>query len=83
MADLYTVNIAAETSEEVTGGRVGHFLFKVVSGGDYFIGGTGVDDTTGIQVAASFSLYVTSPDEVYLYNQAPMTAGVIRVFHNR
>lgn len=83
MAELYTVNIAAVTSEEITGGRVGHFLVKSVSAGDYFIGGSGVNDTTGIQVPSSFSLYVTSPDEVYLYNQAPSTAGVVKVFHNR
>jgi hypothetical protein len=83
MADLYGVSIAAVSREEITGGRVGSFLVKVLSGGDYFIGGDSVDDTTGIQVPSSFTLYVTSPDEVYLYNQAPSTPGALRVFHNR
>ena len=83
MADIYTVAINQETAEEITGGRVGHFLLKFVDGGDYFIGGSGVDDTTGIQIANLYSLYVTSPDEVYLYNQAPSTTGHVRIFHNR
>ena len=79
MASTYTVAVNQEASEEVTGGRVGHFLLKVVDGGDYFLG----EDDTGIQIGSTYAFYVTSPDEVFLYNQAPSTTGHVKVFHNR
>lgn len=84
MAETYTLNVAATSRAEVTGGRVGTFTFQAVTGGTYHLGDSGVDNTNGIVVSNSVyhQLYVTSPDEVYLYNES-LSAGTVRVFHNR
>lgn len=84
MADTTDISCAANTQTLVFSG-VGQVILKSVSAGTYWLGGSGVDDTTGIPVPnspATLSVYVTSPDDLYVYN-ANGSSGYIRVYHNR
>lgn len=84
MSDTYTVPVNSLSRAEVTGGRVGHFVITpAATSGGYFTGDSAVDDTNGVQMPAPISLYVTSPDEVYVYNANTVSNGSVRVFHNR
>lgn len=85
MSDIYTVSVGASSRSEITGGRIGHFvLLPPGSGGPYYLGDSSVDDTTGIALTVEpHVFYVTSPDEVYVYNASGGTSGTLRLFHNR
>lgn len=86
MAEVYTVTVNKTTPVEVTGGRVGQFVFVRES---FFFGGITVANTgaNGITYGSSenISLYVTSPDEIYaiLDVGAGPPTKLLTVYHNR
>lgn len=83
MADLQDVACAANTQTLVFSG-VGQVILKSVSGGTYWLGDASVTNSTGIPIPnspATLSVYVTSPDDLYVYNDNG-SAGYLRVYHN-
>lgn len=83
MASTTDVAFTSQETKVVFSG-VGSVLLEV-SGGTFFIGGAGVDETTGVYLAASGNphrFYVTSPDDLYVHNDAG-GSGTVRVYHNR
>ncbi len=84
MAENYVVTVGPLSRAEITGGRVGQLVVRrSATSGDYFLGDASVDDTTGLPIVDPMSLYVTSPDEIYVYNQHAVTTGSVKIFHNR
>lgn len=83
MAEFYTVPLDDTAGAEITGGRVGHFILECTDG--YYLGGSGVSNADLLMpggVVNPFSIYVTSPDEVFAIT-AVDPSGTMRVFHNR
>lgn len=70
MADVTDVPCASHVATLVFSG-VGTIVLRPLTGGSYWLGDSGVDNTTGVSIpnAANTTLYVTSPDEVYRYNE--------------
>jgi hypothetical protein len=85
MADVTDV-LCAHTTQTLVFSGVGTVVLAPQSSGSYYIGGSGVTNTTGVIVNNAppyTTLYVTSPDDIYVYNEHALTDGYVRVYHNR
>ncbi len=83
MASNTDVGCAASAQTLVFSG-VGQVILYPLSGGTYYLGSSTDDHTTGLALSGSvsYSVYVTSPDDLYVYNSSG-SSGVVRVYHNR
>jgi hypothetical protein len=83
MSTTNDVSFSADETKVVFSG-VGQIVLLPMSGGSYHLGGTDAE-TNGILLTNNvpFTLYVTSPDDVYLWNSSQGSSGSVRVYHNR
>lgn len=84
MSEYYTVAVNSSTPVEITGGRVGNFVFGCTE--NFYLGELDVTSSNGVAhdggLPKVHKLYVTSPDEVYLIISGDPT-GTLKVFHCR
>ena len=83
MAEVYVLSSVDNTTPvEVTGGRVGHFQL-VSDNDDLRVGDNTVTSSTGFVIvqAKGFTMYVTSPDEIYIVSEG--NTSNVTVYHNR
>jgi len=83
MASTTDIGFSSQETKVVFSG-VGTIVLVPLATGPYFVGGSGVDETTGIEIpngGTPLTLYVTSPDDVYVH--CNNSSGSLRVYHNR
>lgn len=85
MASTTDVFCAKNTQTLVFSG-VGFIKLEPQSSGTYFAGDSSVDASTGIVLAngvGPHEFYITSPDDIYVFNSNVSNDGYVRVYHNR
>jgi hypothetical protein len=83
MSTVSNVSCSGLTQTLIFSG-VGQIIIRPLTAGSYWLGGPSVDDTTGVAIQNNdnLCLYITSPEDIYLYNENA-SSGTVRVYHNR